>query len=69
MVLSVVISVVYRICQIMAKNNKDLTLSSSAITKDMDLNIFNINSEIQQFRNTNFELEKQNQNILDYIQV
>ena len=68
MVLSVVISVVYRICQIMAKNNKDLTLSSSAITKDMDLNIFNVNSEIQQFRNTNFELEKQNQNILDYIQ-
>ena len=69
MVLSVVISVVHRTCQIMAKNNKDLTLSSSAITKDMDLNIFNINSEIQQFRNTNFELEKQNQNILDYIQV
>ena len=34
----------------------------------MDLNIFNVNSEIQQFRNTNFELEKQNQNILNYIQ-
>ena len=34
----------------------------------MDLNIFNINNEIQQFRNTNFELEKQNQNILNYIQ-
>ena len=68
MVLSVVISVVYRTCQIMAKNNKNLTLNSSATTKDMDLNIFNINSEIQQFRNTNFELEKQNQNILNYIQ-
>ena len=34
----------------------------------MDLNIFNINNQIQQFRNTNFELEKQNQNILNYIQ-
>ena len=52
----------------MVKNNKNLTLNSSATTKDMDLNIFNVNSEIQQFRNTNFELEKQNQNILNYIQ-
>ena len=50
------------------KNNKNLTSNSSATTKDMDLSIFNTNSEIQQFRNTNFELEKQNQNILNYIQ-
>ena len=35
----------------------------------MDTNIFNINDEIQQFRNTNFEIEKQNQNILSYISV
>ena len=35
----------------------------------MDTNIFNLNDEIQQFRNTNFEIEKQNQNISFYIAV